>query len=340
METKWLEDFLSLAETRSFSRSAALRHVTQPAFSRRIQSLEAWLGADLIDRTAYPTRLTAAGDIFHEQALEMLGQINTTRALLRSKRPTAQSTVDFAVPHTLSLTWMPKWLTALDAEFGQINTRLRALNVHDAVMTLVEGDCDLLLCYHHPRQPVQLDPTRYEMLVLGAEVLRPYARCDAAGVPEHMLPGTVRAPLPFLSYTPNAYLGRMVELMLADTKRPLHLQKCYETDMAEGLKMMALEGRGVAFLPESSVAREVKQKRLARADSGQDVWQVAMEIRLYRELPTVQRAGKALVARLWDYLMLRQASGAAGGHKKKSVEKPATEKSSAPRKASSTSPSA
>ena len=41
METKWLEDFVSLAETRSFSRSAQLRHVTQPAFSRRIQALEA-----------------------------------------------------------------------------------------------------------------------------------------------------------------------------------------------------------------------------------------------------------------------------------------------------------
>lgn len=52
METKWLEDFVSLAETRSFSRSAQLRHVTQPAFSRRIQALEAWAGADLVDRSS------------------------------------------------------------------------------------------------------------------------------------------------------------------------------------------------------------------------------------------------------------------------------------------------
>jgi hypothetical protein len=44
METKWLEDFVSLAETRSFSQSAQLRYVTQPAFSQRIQSLEAWAG--------------------------------------------------------------------------------------------------------------------------------------------------------------------------------------------------------------------------------------------------------------------------------------------------------
>jgi len=258
MESKWLEDFISLAETHSFSRSAELRHVTQPAFSRRIQSLESWLGSDLIDRTSYPTRLTAAGEVFYEQAVEMLGQINNTRSMLRGKRPAAQSTVDFAVPHTLSLTYMPKWLSSLESGFGPLNTRLIALNVHDAVMTLVEGGCDLLLCYHHPRQPVQLDSSRYDMLTMGRESVRPYSRCDRSGQPDYVFPGSAKAPLPFLSYTPNAYLGRMVELILGDAKRSLHLEKHYETDMSESLKMMALEGHGVAFLPESSVLREVR----------------------------------------------------------------------------------
>jgi DNA-binding transcriptional LysR family regulator len=302
METKWLEDFVSLAETNSFSRSAELRHVTQPAFSRRIQSLEAWLGADLIDRTSYPTRLTNAGEIFFEQAIAMLGQINNARALLRGKRTSIQTTVDFAVPHTLSLTFVPKWLTELQSNFGDINSRLLALNVHDAVMSLVEGGCDLMLCYHHPQQPLLLDPAQYEMISMGTEALRAYARCDKSGVPDFVLPGTIEQPLPFLAYANNAYLGRMVDLILTQTKQALHLDKCYETDMAEGLKMMALEGRGVAFLPESAVLRELKQKQLARADGGVDTWEVGMEIRLYRERPSEQKSGKPVVAKLWDYL--------------------------------------
>ncbi len=302
METKWLEDFVSLAETNSFSRSAELRHVTQPAFSRRIQSLEAWLGTDLIDRTSYPTRLTHAGEVFFEQAIAMLGQINNARALLRGKRTSTQTTVDFAVPHTLSLTYIPKWLTSLEQAFGEMHTRLLALNVHDAVMTLVEGGCDLMLCYHHPHQPLLLDPAQYDMITMGAEALRAYTRCNKAGVPEFVLPGTPDQPLPFLSYANNAYLGRMVDLILSDAKIPLYFDKCYETDMAEGLKMMALEGRGVAFLPESAVTRELKQKQLARADGGLKEWEVNMEIRLYRERPSVQRPGKPLVSRLWEYL--------------------------------------
>src|SRR4051812_17827196 len=84
VETKWLEDFISLAETRSFSRSAQLRHITQPAFSRRIQSLEAWAGIDLVDRSSYPTRLTAAGETFRSQALEILGALQTTRNMMNS----------------------------------------------------------------------------------------------------------------------------------------------------------------------------------------------------------------------------------------------------------------
>ena len=45
METKWLEDFISLVETNNFSRSAALRACHAAGLFARIQSLENWLGA-------------------------------------------------------------------------------------------------------------------------------------------------------------------------------------------------------------------------------------------------------------------------------------------------------
>jgi DNA-binding transcriptional LysR family regulator len=296
-------------ETKNFSRSAQMRHVTQPAFSRRIRSLESWLGTDLIDRTTFPTRVTPAGLVFYEQALEMLSQINGVRELLRHKRVAARTTIDLAVPHTLSLTFVPKWLTVLERDFAPVTSRLMALNVHDAVLQLVEGGCDLLLCYHHPRQPVQLDPGRYDMLVLGREVLRAYARCGRTGQPDYRLPGSKAAPLPFLAYTTNAYLGRMVDLILSDTTPRLYLDKRYETDMAEGLKMMALEGHGLAFLPESAVGREVRQKQLAAAgEAGQ--WEIEMEIRLYRERPSSARPGKNIVAQLWEFLAAQQPAPA------------------------------
>ena len=68
MELKWLEDFVSLANSHSFSKSAEERGVTQPAFCRRIRALESWLGTSLVDRSTYPTTLTRPGLAFRETA--------------------------------------------------------------------------------------------------------------------------------------------------------------------------------------------------------------------------------------------------------------------------------
>ena len=89
--------------------------------------------------------------------------------------------------------------------------------------------------------------------------------------------------MPFLNYTANAFLGRMVDLLLADSGEDFKLDKCYETDMAEALKVMALAGHGMAFLPESAVRDEVAQGRGVRAEAARAApLSIEMEIRLYR----------------------------------------------------------
>ena len=305
METKWLEDFVSLAETRSFSRSAQLRHVTQPAFSRRIQALEAWTGVDLVDRSAYPTRLTPAGETLHAQALDILAALQTTRNMMRSHQVAGQDMIEFAVPHTLAFTFFPHWLMGvkrdLQLRFGAVKTRLVAANVHDAVLRLTEGGCDLLIAYHHPAQPLQINPSRYEMLSLGSETLGPYARADEAGQPMFRLPGNAAAPVPLLSYAAGAYLGRLVDVLVKQAQQPLHLDPIYETDMAEGLKAMALEGHGLAFLPHSLVRKELKARRLVAASTMRE-FTLTMEMRIYRERPEGARQGKPAVQALWDFL--------------------------------------
>ena len=318
METKWLEDFVSLAETRSFSRSAQLRHVTQPAFSRRIQSLEGWAGTDLVDRSSYPTRLTPAGETLYSQSLEVLQALQSTRAMLRGHTAAGQDVIEFAVPHTLAFTFFPAWVSALREKFGPIKSRLIALNVHDAVMRLVEGSCDLLIAYHHPSQPYQLDADRYEMVSLGEEIMAPYVKPDALGLPLFKLPGRPGQPLPYLAYAPGAYLGQMVALILKESSTAIHFDRVYETDMAEGLKAMALEGHGIAFLPYSAVKKDLRAKKLVSAlPAGMKGMQTTMEVRVYRERPSAKELGKSGVITnrsstlatkrsaqaLWDFLL-------------------------------------
>jgi len=302
METKWLEDFVSLAETRSFSRSAQLRHVTQPAFSRRIQALEAWAGTDLVDRSSYPTRLTSAGETLYTQSLEMLQALQSTRAMLRGHSAAGQDVIEFAVPHTLAFTFFPAWVSSLREKFGPIKSRLIALNVHDAVMRLVEGGCDIFIGYHHDSQPFQLDADRYQLVTLGEETLAPYCKPDANGEPMFRLPGRPGQPLPYLGYAPGAYLGRVTDLILKQSATAIHLDRVYETDMAEGLKVMALEGHGVAFLPYSAVKKELRARKLVSASPGLEGLEMAMDVRAYREKPLGRETPKGAAQALWNYL--------------------------------------
>jgi DNA-binding transcriptional LysR family regulator len=306
VETKWLEDFVSLAETRSFSRSAQLRHVTQPAFSRRIQALEAWAGLDLVDRSSYPTRLTPAGETFYAQALEVLGSLQATRNMMRGLQAGGADMIEFAVPHTLAFTFFPSWLMALRRSFGDMKSRLIALNVHDAVMRMTEGSCDLLVAYHHASQPLQLSPERYEMLSLGQETLAPYAKAGPDGAPMFRLAGAGGTRIPFLGYASGAYMAGLVDQLLKSSSVLPLLDTLYETDMAEGLKAMALEGHGVAFLPSSSVKKELRARRLVPAgplnDDTGHLYEVTMEVRMYRERPELARHPKGSALALWDFL--------------------------------------
>jgi DNA-binding transcriptional LysR family regulator len=309
METKWLEDFVSLAETRSFSRSAQLRHVTQPAFSRRIQSLEAWAGTDLVDRSSYPTRLTPAGLTLYDQCLEVLQALQSTRTMLRGYASAAQGVIEFALSSTLAVAFFPAWVSGLKDGFGPIKSRLIALNTHDAVLRMAQGNCDLLITYHHASEPHALDAERYEMMSLGDETLAPYSKPDPSGAPLFQLPGRAAQPVPYLGYAPGTYLGDRVEWLLKQSQSATYVDRVYESDGAESLKAMALEGHGIAFLPYSAVKNELKAQRLvSAAPSAASDMQVRLDIRMYRErvadrLP--DQAAQSSAQALWNYLRER-----------------------------------
>ena len=101
METKWLEDFLCLAETRSFSRAASDRHITQLAFSRRImaqEEWEEWLDVNLVDRSVHPVTLTAAGWLFRRLAADLLRNAYAARTLLSGHLPLTDAVVQCGLP--------------------------------------------------------------------------------------------------------------------------------------------------------------------------------------------------------------------------------------------------
>ncbi|WP_018263335.1 LysR family transcriptional regulator [Methylobacterium sp. WSM2598] len=272
MEVKWIEDFLSLAETRSFSRSAEERHVTQSAFSRRIRSLEVWLGTVLLDRSTYPITLTADGRQFLETAEEVVRLLTLSRAEFRTRSERSSlPVVTITALHSLCLSFLPGWLGAIRAAVGPVGSRVLPENFNICVQALVEGGYDLLLTYHHPGIPIPLDPTRYPYRTVGHDSLA------AVAAPDALMPDG-EGRLPLLQYSRGSFLGRLATIAQArEGAPPTYPVHTNENSMAEALRSMALAGHGVAWLPRSLVAAEIASGALGLVSP-----EMPMEIRLYR----------------------------------------------------------
>jgi len=281
MEIKWVEDFIALARYQSFSRAAEFRNVTQSGFSRRIQSLEQWVGADLVDRSNFPLILTPAGRLFLEAAEDLLRKLFDTRSIIRTEQRMVGKGLQIAAGHTIALSFLPAWLKALTTHFGEVRARVTPTNVHDSILMLVNGNCELMFAYHHPQLPLHLDPARYEQLTVGVDTLVPACIANERSGPAFRLPGTANRPLPLISYTETTYFGRCQALLIGQSKTTPHLRPHYESDMAEVLKKFALEGEGIAWLPKSSIRSELESGALVLA--GKAEWQLDVELLVYRD---------------------------------------------------------
>lgn len=74
-----LKHFLELAANGSFSKSAERLHLTQPALSRSIKSLEDELGQPLFDRVGRKNELTPFGRLILQQAQELVDAANNLK---------------------------------------------------------------------------------------------------------------------------------------------------------------------------------------------------------------------------------------------------------------------
>jgi DNA-binding transcriptional LysR family regulator len=292
LETKWLEDFVTLATTRSFSQAAAKRFVTQPAFSRRIRSLETTLGLTLVNRSRTPVELTEAGQLFLITARSLVEQLGEVLRHLHHLEGPKGEVLQFAAAHSLALGFFPQWIASLRELGLSPSTRLVATNVGEAVHALREGTCDLMLAFHDPDAALQMDPEIFPSLHLANNEMLPVCAADAQGVPLYSLDSGQSVPL--LAYSAGAFLGRSVNALLR--QRQLRYTLMYETAMADSLKTMALQGLGVAWVPRLSMAAELQRGELV--ECGDDTWRLPLEIRLYR----CSLVRKAAVRLLWRKL--------------------------------------
>lgn len=300
MEINWLEDFLTLAVTRNFSRAAQMRNVTQPAFSRRIQILEAWVGASLIDRSVFPIALTPPGEAFRETAREVLQALRDGREEVQGLVPRGGGVIAISASHTLAVSFFADWHAELQRAVGPIKARVQADNVAACAEALISGTCDLMLAYSDSGVANMVGLDRYPSVLLASDRLVPVSALGEDGAPLHALNDT--RPVPYLCYPSNSFLGRMTRTVVERECLGAALEYRFECSMADVLKRGAIAGVGLAWVPERVVRDELASAVLVLA--GEERHSISLGITLYRK---AERCSTE-IERIWALALERSGS--------------------------------
>lgn len=288
MQLKWLEDLLALQEAGSIVRGAQRRHVTHPAFGRRLRALEAWAGAPLIVRDAPTLQFTAAGEAMLDAAREAITALGRVRQSV--PRQDEEETVHIVTGRTLARTLLATWYGRMQPIFGARKLQVSTMVVQDAMEVLGTGNAQFLLIYYHAMLATRLDPRRFTHLRIADEALIPVSCVTPDGRPMHPL--SRRKATPWLSFAGSLAMGRLVHDHLGSHPQPPLLRAAIEIDSADAAHEFVLRGFGVAWLPRSMVAADCRQGRMVEV--GHKSHEVPLEVRLYRSRNPLGTLAEAL----------------------------------------------
>ncbi len=299
MKQIWIEDFLALVDAGTFSRAAAMRHVTQPAFSRRIQMLEDWLGVELIDRHSQPLTLTPVAERHVPAFRSLLNDLMQLRSRMQSEH-NGSARIVLSTQHSLTMTRLPGLLELLTRrQSPRIDFNVFSEDRDKSVALFMRGEADLLLCMEEQNDPLQKLLPATLRLPMGEEKLIALSAAGKNGKALHR-PKAGQA-LNLLKFPQDSFLGRIInDQVYTSLSRHYRLEIVHESVFLAGVKEMLLAGLGIAWLPESLVERELKSGILIDLTSVKNGFtSVILPLSLYRN---AHSSYPEALDRIWEML--------------------------------------
>lgn len=142
LSTRQLRAFVALAQERHFTRAAQRCHLTQPAFSALIRSLEETTGVRLFDRNTRRVELTVEGRVFEASAQRLLGELELAVEDVRDYAQRRRGRVAVAALPSLAAGWLPGLLARFHADYPGIVLQLRDALLDPCLDMVQRGEVD------------------------------------------------------------------------------------------------------------------------------------------------------------------------------------------------------
>jgi len=236
-----LQAFVAVADKASFKAAADELFISPPALSRRIEKLEAALGARLLERTTRRVALTNVGRQFLEHARAALDGLEDAVLRITDTAALRRGQVTVACVPSVAHHLLPATLTAFAAQHPQIRVKLIDESANDVLESVLSGQADFGLNFLGAQEPdIDFRAVCRETYVLAMRPDHPWARRKSVAWEE-------LADAKLVSVSRNSGNRLLIDNALA--RLPRRPSAFYEANHVEGVLALVAAGLGVGAVP-------------------------------------------------------------------------------------------
>ncbi|EDY87736.1 transcriptional regulator, LysR family [gamma proteobacterium HTCC5015] len=247
MESQNLKAFVTVAEHQSFSRAAELLHITQPAVSKRISTLENELDTLLFDRIGRQPQLTEAGYALLPRARAILLQLDDAERALTNLNGEVTGRLSIGTSHHIGLHRLAPVLREFTQKYPQVQLDIRFLDSEEGCYMVETGTLELAMVTlpSSPSPKLLTEQIWDDPLAIVMGPNHPLA--------QHKPPLTLAMLSEHNAILPakGTFTRNIIER--ASAEMGTQLQVSLETNYLETIKMMVSIGLGWSALPTNMI---------------------------------------------------------------------------------------
>ncbi|MGD0831611.1 MAG: LysR substrate-binding domain-containing protein [Terracidiphilus sp.] len=248
-----LKVFRVVADNLNYRRAADELHITQPAVTAQIRSLEESLGIALFDRVGRETSLTVAGSTLLQYARQIEAIANDAIAALAPFGGLEGVELNIGASHTIADYLLPTLLPQLLREWpklrihvtsGTTNDVLQALSLHQTGIALIEAPA------HRPDLKIE---------TFGEDELTLVVKHDHRWAMKPSISAVELVQEPVILREVGAGMRHFVENYLEQNGiLRQQLQTFLDIDSTEGIISSVEAGLGIGFVPSLALGKALQ----------------------------------------------------------------------------------
>ena len=258
MHLESLSIFCDVVRHQSFSRAATANSVSQSAASQAVRQIENRLGAQLIDRSTRPWRLTPEGKLFFQGCQEIIERYHELEdAVQRRQHPSGYS-VRVASIYSVPLHDLTGYVERFHTRVPGGDVEIVYMHPDQVYETILSDQADLgLISFANPGRGLTVIP--WQSQTMAVVCLPSHRFAQKANTPGGLRPQALGGES-FVTFDRGLPVRREIDRFLR--KHDVEVTVVAQFDNIENIKQAVADGAGVAILPEPTLRQEVQRHGL------------------------------------------------------------------------------